>query len=146
MEKLIVNIKKLHPNAVIPTYAHVGTDVGMDITAVSIELNNHDYIGYKTGLAIEIPKGYGGFLFPRSSISKKDLSLCNSVGIIDPDYLGEVEFRFNLTSFNHPKIYGVGDKIGQLVIMPYPQVEFNEVDSFEPTVRGTNGFGSTDNK
>jgi dUTP pyrophosphatase len=76
-----VKIKKLHPDAVIPTYAKAG-DAGIDLVAVKINITN-EYIEYETGLAIEIPEGYFGAILPRSSNSKKDLLLCNSVGIID---------------------------------------------------------------
>lgn len=79
---MVVNIKKIHPNAVIPAYSKPG-DAGMDVTAVSVR-ETEDFIEYDTGLAIEIPKGYVGLLFPRSSNSKYDLQLCNSVGVIDP--------------------------------------------------------------
>ena len=79
--KLKVHVKKLHPDAVIPQYAKDG-DAGMDLVAVSSQYTQ-DYISYKTGLAFEIPQGYVGLLFPRSSNSKKNLLLTNSVGVID---------------------------------------------------------------
>ena len=79
---MLVNIKKLTPEAVIPLYAKVG-DAGMDLVATSVDFNNSQYIEYGTGLAIEIPKGYVGYIFPRSSNSKYDLQLCNCVGVID---------------------------------------------------------------
>lgn len=158
---MLVNIKKLVPEAIIPTYAKPG-DAGMDLIATSVNDDNDDYIEYGTGLAIEIPDGYVGLIFPRSSNSKKDLLLCNSVGVIDSGYRGEIKLRYkriiNTSSekfymkdnlFLAPSIYltidryEVGDKIGQIMIMPIPFVEFTEVDELSKTERGDGGFGST---
>jgi dUTP pyrophosphatase len=140
---MIVKIKKLDSKAVTPTYSKVG-DAAMDLTAISLSKVDKDefgYLEYGTGLAIEIPKGYVGLLFPRSSISNSGLILTNSVGVIDSGYRGEIKFRFKHipdTSF-----YKVGDRIGQLIIMPYPQIEFEEVQELSSTERGEGGFGST---
>lgn len=140
---MIVKFKKLHPDAVIPTR---GTDssAGLDITAIYV-IQTPEYIEYKTGLAFEIPEGYAGLLFPRSSISKKTLTLTNSVGILDSDFRGEISFRFKVTSANatDANLYQIGDRIGQLVIMPYPKVELQEVQKLNTTERGSGGFGST---
>ena len=143
---LKVKIKKLHPKAVIPAYANPG-DAGMDITATDVNYEK-DYISYKTGLAFEIPEGYVGLLFPRSSNSKKELLLCNSVGVLDSGYRGEVEFRFKLVGNGAPaegirNIYSVGERIGQIIIIPYPTVTFEETDTFSITERMVGGFGST---
>ena len=137
---MIVNIKKLHPNAVIPSYAKEG-DAGMDLTAVSVE-TTEDFIAYKIGLAFEIPEGHVGLLFPRSGNSKKDLLLANSVAVIDSGYRGDIEFRFKLHG-NGTKIYEVGDRVGQIVILPYPTITFNEVEELSETQRGATGFGSS---
>jgi dUTP pyrophosphatase len=140
---MIVKIKKLDSKAVTPAYAKAG-DAAMDLTAISIAKVDKDefgYLEYGTGLAIEIPEGYVGLLFPRSSISNSGLILTNSVGVIDSGYRGEIKFRFKHipdTSF-----YKVGDRIGQLIIMPYPQIEFEEVQELSSTERGEGGFGST---
>lgn len=140
---MIVKFKKLHPDAVIPTR---GTDssAGLDITAIYV-IQTPEYIEYKTGLAFEIPEGHVGLIFPRSSISKKSLSLANAVGVIDSDYRGEISFRFKVTSANatDANLYQIGDRIGQLVIMPYPKVELQEVQKLNTTERGSGGFGST---
>ena len=88
-----VKIKKIHKNAVIPTYAKDG-DAGMDLTATSKSYDKHGNVVYGTGLAFEIPKGFVGLLFPRSSNAKKDLLLSNSVGVLDSGYRGEVMFKF----------------------------------------------------
>lgn len=159
---MLVNIKKLVPEAVIPTYAKPG-DAGMDLIATSINNDSDDYIEYGTGLAIEIPEGYVGLVFPRSSNSKKDLLLCNSVGVIDSGYRGEIKLRFKRSpkyqyyTFKRflkfiteiliepitYKEYEVGDKVGQIMILPIPFVEFIEVDELSQTERGNGGFGST---
>ena len=139
---LKVNIKKLSEDAKIPKYAKDG-DAGLDLHATSISFEQH-YIEYGTSLAIEIPYGYVGLLFPRSSVSKRDLVLANSVGVIDSGYRGEIKLRFKLTMLEECLIYKQGDRIGQLVIMPYPQVELNEVEELSETARGDGGFGSTD--
>lgn len=144
MEKVNVKIRKSHPDAVIPTYAHPG-DAGMDVTAVWVQMTE-DYIEYDTGLQFQLPEGYVMLIFPRSSNSKKDLLLANSVGVLDSGYTGNLKLRFKRTvkTFdNLNKIYKVGDRIGQIVIIPYPAVNFTEVSEFEETERGSNGFGSS---
>jgi dUTP pyrophosphatase len=136
-----VNIKLEHPEAKIPTKAH-STDAGFDLAAVSITQTDQ-YIEYDTGVVVEIPKNHVGLVFPRSSISKYDLSLCNSTAVIDVGYLGTIKLRFSTKKESDNKIYVVGDRIGQLVIIPYPEVQFSIVDSFAATERNTGGFGST---
>ena len=144
-----VNIKKLNPNAVIPSYAKHG-DAGMDLTATSKSYDEHGNVVYGTSLAFEIPAGYVGLLFPRSSNTKKDLILGNSVGVIDSGYRGEVVFKFRELLPSERDIefgareYEIGDRIGQLIIMPIPHIEFNLVDELSYTDRGVGGFGSTD--
>ena len=144
-----VNVKKLDSNAVLPTYAKHG-DAGMDLTATSKRYDESGNVCYGTQLAFEIPTGYVGLLFPRSSNTKKDLILGNSVGVIDSGYRGEVVFKFRPVmpperdiEFG-PREYEIGDRIGQIIIMPYPQIEFNLVDELSTTDRGVGGFGSTD--
>jgi dUTP pyrophosphatase len=140
-----VKIKKLNPNAVIPSYSKEG-DAAMDLTAVDVEFTD-DYISYKTGIAIEIPKGYVGLVFPRSSNSKKDLLLTNSVGVIDSGYRGEIEIRYkrilNDRKGGTTSIYNTLDRVGQIMIIPYPSITFVEVDELSETERGDGGFGST---
>lgn len=145
--KLKVKVKKLVPEAVIPFYAHEG-DAGMDITCTSYEYDkNHDCYMYHSGLAFEIPEGYVMLIFPRSSNRKTDYYLTNSVGVLDSGYRGELMFAFkkrddNRENFNKPP-YEVGDRIGQIIILPYPQIEMLEVDELATSERGTGGFGST---
>lgn len=136
-----VKIKKIVENAVVPSYAKHG-DAGMDLTATSKTYDEHGNVVYGTGIAVEIPKGYVGLVFPRSSICKTDLLLTNSVGVIDSGYRGEIMAKFAYVSM-HNKKYHVGDRIAQLIIMPYPTIEFEEVDELSETERGSGGYGSS---
>lgn len=141
-----IKIKKLHPEAVIPTYAKPG-DAGLDLTAVARFIDNENNIVYSTGLAIEIPEGYVGLVFPRSSVSRRDLFMSNSVGVIDSGYRGEITIKFKMVksrigSSIH-SVYNIGDRVGQIIILPYPQIEFIEVEHLSQTDRGTGGYGST---
>ena len=146
-----VRIKKLHPNAVIPTYAKDG-DAGMDLTAVTKSYDRDGNIVYGTGLAFEIPKGYVGLVFPRSSLSRLDIALSNCVGVIDSGYRGEVTVKFKPAMlFNREqrpiilnnRIYEVGERVAQIIIIPYPQITFIEADELSETERGTGGYGSS---
>ena len=138
-----VKIKKLHPDAVIPVYSKPG-DAGLDLTATSIDDDSYGNIIYGTGLAIEIPEGYVGLLYPRSSNSKTDLYLTNHVGVIDSGYRGEIMFKFRpVNGIENAYIYAVGDRIGQLIIMPYPSIKFVETEELSDSDRGMGGFGST---
>ena len=134
-----VEIKKLHPRAVIPTYKNQG-DAGMDLTAIDIQYNDH-HITYKTGLAMSIPPGCVGLVFPRSSIYKRRQQLANAVGVIDSGYRGEIMLK--LTRSTDELEYCEGDRVGQIIILPYPFVEFEEVKQLSETERSTGGFGST---
>jgi dUTP pyrophosphatase len=140
----------------------------MDLTAISQRTEtgtdeNGDYLEYGTGLAIEIPEGHVGLIFPRSSVSKKDLFLANAVGVIDSGYRGEIKLRFKLEQQYdaldswvddqlyykegdrrfYANVYKVGDKIGQLMVIPYPHVELVETEELGSSDRGEGGFGST---
>lgn len=174
MKPIKVKIKKLHKDAVIPQYAH-GTDAGLDLTAVSRKHDEYGNVVYGFGLSFEIPEGYVGLIFPRSSNHKHYLTLTNSVGVIDSGYRGEVTAKFshNLIDFVprnfierimyfisgrlrglHADIrasqdcsydYNVGDRVAQMIIIPYPKVMFEEVQELSESERGTNGYGSTGN-
>lgn len=136
-----VRIMKLINNAVIPTYAKMG-DAGLDLTAVSKTKDDSGNVVYGTGLAFEIPQGYVGLVFPRSSNAKKDLWLTNSVGVIDSGYRGEVMFKYRPVSFKERE-YAVGERVGQLIIMPYPHIEVEEADELSESERSTGGYGSS---
>ena len=138
---MTVKIKRLTPNSIIPSYAKDG-DAGLDLTAVTQDVDSYGNIVYGTGLAFEIPKGYVGLVFPRSSNSKKDLWLTNSVGVIDSGYRGEVTFKYRPVDLEE-RIYHVGERVGQLIIMPYPHIEFEEVEALSETERGCGGYGSS---
>lgn len=138
---LEVKIKKLVENAVIPAYAKPG-DAGMDLTAISHEYKNGNHI-YGTGLAIEIPKGHVGLLFPRSSNRDTRAYLTNHVGVIDSGYRGEIKVTFKNVDLTALEPYKVGDRIAQLMIIPYPKINLVEVDKLSETERGTGGHGST---
>lgn len=140
-----IKIKKLTHNAVIPTYAH-DSDAGMDLTAVSKTYDTCGNVVYGTGIAIAIPNGYVGLIFPRSSNSKKDLLLSNAVGVIDSGYRGEIMLKFKRSYLGFRSVYKeyeVGDRVGQIIIMPYPKIQFTEVDELDSTDRGNGGYGST---
>ncbi len=143
-----VKFKKLSDKAVVPTKAH-SSDAGFDLTAtrVTSEVNEcgQFVLVYHTDLAMEIPDGYVGLVFPRSSISKKSLYQTNAVGVIDSNYRGEIIVKYkNTTGDSIPAVYNLGDKIAQLIIMPYPTIEFVETEELSETDRGEGGFGSTD--
>lgn len=143
-----LKIKRLTEDAILPIRAHKG-DAGIDLTCTTItqEINECGQliIVYHTGLAMEIPEGYVGLLFPRSSIANKSLSLTNSVGVIDSGYRGEVMAKMRSTTDVVPAIYKPGERFAQLVIVPIPEVEITEVAELSETDRGEDGFGSTEN-
>lgn len=144
-----VKIKKLVPEAVIPAYAH-DTDAGLDLVATSYEYKDDIRCHvYGTGLAVEIPEGYVGLLFPRSSNRKTESYLTNHVGVVDSGYRGEIMLSFKTRDYKAGEIqqlynpYEVGNKIAQLIIIPYPKIKFVEVDNLSDSDRGENGHGST---
>lgn len=178
-----VKFKKLHPDASVPRKAHP-SDAGFDLVATSCVFDEYGCATYGTGIAVEIPKGYVGLVFPRSSINKQDIFLTNSVGVIDSGYRGEIMAKFKPSllfcdlpeiggvgknendylgsrqedirtqyvahhgrihddaSFR-PRCYSVGDRIAQLLIIPYPEIEFVEADNLSSSDRGAGGYGST---
>ena len=140
--KLKIKIKRLHPAAVTPKYAKPG-DAGMDLTITGIKDNGPIKVTYSFGIAMEIPEGYVGLIFPRSSIKNTELYLSNSVGVIDSEYRGEIMATFNKTHGSDSMKYYIGDRAAQIIIMPYPHVEFEETVELSKTERGENGFGST---
>lgn len=140
-----VKIKKLYADAILPTKAHA-TDAGYDLYAHSKSYDEYGNVVYGSGVAMEIPRGYVGLVFPRSSNSKRHLILSNSVGVVDSGYRGEILFKFKLThkfGDNPQDVYELGDRIGQIIIMPYPEIEFVEVEKLSDSDRGTGGYGSS---
>lgn len=141
---LNVNIKKLDERAVIPSYAKPG-DAAMDLTAISYKYEDGNHI-YGTGLAIEIPKGFVGLLFPRSSNRKTAAYMTNHVGVIDSGYRGEIMITYKNRDYDyHNPPYKEGDRVAQLMIIPYPEINLTEVDELSKTERGERGHGSTGN-
>lgn len=178
---LRVHIKPLYLDSKIPTYAHA-TDAGMDLYCHSVHHDDYGNLVCGTGIAVAIPEGYVGLVFPRSSIADKCLNLRNCVGVIDSGYRGEILCKFgtkyiqvlphkwfdrvrNLftgkisglhksgitpiranNNWGEPDgrdIYRIGERIAQIIIMPYPKVVFEEVRELPKSDRGEGGHGST---
>ena len=143
--KIKVDIKKLHENAIIPTY---GTEfsAGADIYAlldepVTIAPGETKLI--HTGLAFAIPEGFVGLNFARSGMAtKRGLAPANKVGVIDSDYRGEVMVAL-YNQGNVPQTVEHGDRIAQMVFVPYYAADFALKDELDDTARGSGGFGST---
>lgn len=170
--RLKVKIKKLVPEACIPQYMKEH-DSAMDLVAVSKYFDEDGNCVFGTGLAMEIPIDHVGLLFPRSSNAKKDLILSNSVGIIDPGYRGEVMLKYKPSAYfasdmetinsgevtdgfdyvcfgkedidedDNVAVYNIGDRIGQILIIERPTIEWEEIDELSETERGTGSYGST---
>ena len=145
MQKVEVKIKKISPNAVLPTY---GTEnaAGADLSAclfAPITIDPGQTFVVKTGLTMEIPEGYVGLIYARSGLAtKRGLAPANKVGVIDSDYRGEIMVAlYNQSEL--PQKIEPGERIAQLVIVPYLRGVFNEVDELSDTTRGAGGFGST---
>jgi len=140
-----MKIKKVNPNAVIPTR---GSDqaAGYDLYACvegTTPIYPHATTLIGTGLAMEIPEGYFGAIFARSGLAtKRGLRPANCVGVVDSDYRGEVKVALHNDTEDIETI-GYGERIAQLVIIPYKAVEFEVVDDLDDTDRGEGGFGST---
>lgn len=146
---MLVRFSKLTSEAVTPKIAKQG-DAGYDLTAISYNYVDNvpvPFYNYEFGLAVEIPYGYVGLLFPRSSVSNKDLMLTNCVGVVDSSYRGPLSARFKTTHFKGelPNLYKSGERVVQLVIVPYLQATFEEVpyEELSKTERGAGGFGSS---
>jgi len=137
-----VKIKKLHENAVIPSYSKSG-DAGMDLTITSEIENTSFSVTYGFGIALEIPRGYVGLVFPRSSVRNQELLLSNSVGVIDSGYRGELQATFKKTNGLDSLKYKVGERGAQIIIMPHPNIELIEFKDLSDSERGDGGFGST---
>ena len=143
-----VNIKKLNENAIIPTYGSQYA-AGADLYAClegELTIEPNQTVLVKTGIAIEVPVGYGAFIYARSGLaSKRGLAPANKVGVVDCDYRGEVMVALHNHSTSAKSILP-GERIAQMVIAPYITAEFTEVESLSDTDRGEGGFGSTGRK
>ena len=140
-----VKIQYLNDKVPKPEYATSGS-AGMDLSASmeeAILVPAGGRVLIPTGIAIQIPEGYGGFVFPRSGLSfKKGISMCNCVGVIDSDYTGEIKVAVHNISQEEYTI-NPGDRIAQMVFLPVPQAELIPCESLDETERGSGGFGST---
>lgn len=143
---MTLKFKRLEEKAIMPIRAHK-SDAGIDLTCTRItqELNEAGQLilVYHTGLAVEIPEGYVGLLFQRSSVSNKSIVMTNCVGVIDAGYRGEIMSKFRSTTDVVPALYKPGERFAQLVIVPYLDVQIEEVAELSETERGENGYGST---
>ena len=137
-----IKVKRLNELAMLPTKAHA-TDAGFDLYAASKTYDNDGNVVYGCGLAFEIPEGYMGLVFPRSSNAKKSLLLSNSVGVIDSGYRGEVTAKFKRLYPISQGEYAIGERFAQLIIMPIPAVEFEEAEELSESERGVGGYGSS---
>lgn len=167
-----VKIKKLVPEACIPQYMKAD-DSGMDLVAVSKTFDADGNVVYGTGLSMAIPNEHMGLIFPRSSNAKKDLILSNSIGVVDPGYRGEIFLKFKPSGYfasevesledgletnsfdfvcfgkediedtDNVAVYNIGDRIGQIIIVPRPTIEWEEVEELSETERGAGGYGSS---
>ena len=143
-----INVKKLNEKAVMPTYGSeyaAGADLYACIES-EVTVAPHTTVMIPTGIAIELPVGYGGFIYARSGLaSKRNLAPANKVGVVDCDYRGEVKVALH----NHgetAQTVAVGERVAQLVVAPYVTAQFIEADELSDTVRGAGGFGSTGTK
>jgi len=146
LKNYAINVKytKLIRHAIAPTYAHE-TDAGMDLYAAEFHWDvDKEVWRYKTGIAFEIPVGFVGLVFPRSSICNVKANLTNCVGVIDSCYRGDVGLVFRDTDpFNSNAPYKVGDRIGQIIIIPIPKIKLQLVEELSETDRGDGGYGSS---
>ena len=145
---MTLNFVKLDKNAIVPTYG-TNMSAGADLYALpngDITVKAGDTVLIHTGIALQIPEGLGGFIFARSGIAtKRGLAPANKVGVIDSDYRGEIMVSIH----NHSNIDQTvlsGERVAQLVIMPYIKADFNECESLDETERASGGFGSTGTK
>ena len=143
-----INVKKVRESAKLPTYGSqyaAGADL-YACTESEIEIAPHSTAMIPTGIALELPVGYAGFIYARSGLaSKRGLAPANKVGVVDCDYRGEVIVALHNHGENAQKI-AAGERIAQLVVAPYITADFEEVDELSSTERGAGGFGSTGTK
>ena len=140
-----IKIKRLNERAKIPPF---GTEfsAGADLYCAEeheISVCSGQKCSIGTGISMEIPEGYVGLVFARSGLAcKNGLRLCNSVGVIDADYRGEIKVVLHNDS-EYVREIKPGERVAQMIVMPYPKVSFIEVEELSDTVRGESGFGGT---
>lgn len=139
-----IQVRRLDPELALPSYSHEG-DAGLDLrSATDLILNPGERTTIPTGIAIAIPRGYAGFVHPRSGLALREgLGMPNSPGLIDSGYRGELM----VVAMNHDRDQPIqirrGDRIAQLVVVPVAEVRFEEVDELPASVRGIGAHGST---
>ena len=140
-----IRVKKLHPNAILPTYgssAAVGADLYACLEA-PVTIQPGEVYWVSTGIALEVPQGCAGLVYARSSLgAKRGLAPANKVGVVDPDYRGEVKVVL-LNHSNQPQTLEPGERVAQFVITPVLTPAYVEVAELTDTARGEGGFGST---
>lgn len=138
-----IKIKLLSDKAKLPVK---GTDdsAGYDLTVASAFWDSkNNIISYGFGIALEIPKGWVGLIFPRSSIYKKNLDLTNCVGVIDSDYRGEISAKFRLINPNIDNVYAIRERAAQIVFVQHGNIDFKVSNELSETLRGAGGYGHT---
>lgn len=139
-----INLQKFDPNAIVPTLGTPGS-AGYDLYSLEDAILFKDKpTPIRTGIGLEIPKGYVGLICPRSGLSAKNaVTVHNGPGIIDSDYRSEIKVILISDNTQHNHIVKKGDRIGQIVFVKYKNFDFNIVGLLNSTERGENGFGST---
>lgn len=138
-----VKIKLLSNKAKLPVKG-TPDSAGYDLTAASVFWDrSNNIVSYGFGIALEIPKGYVGLIFPRSSVYKKNLDMSNCVGVIDSDYRGEISAKFRLLNPNLDNVYISGERIAQIVFIKHNNVDFKVSEELSETIRGDGGYGHT---
>lgn len=139
-----LKIRRLDRDLPLPAYAYEG-DAGLDlVSAIDVVLQPFERMAIPTGIAVAIPTGYAGFIQPRSGMAlKKGLSMANTPGLIDSNYRGELKVAAVNLDAHTPISISRGERIAQLVVQEVPVVTLVEVENLDDTVRGSNGFGSS---
>lgn len=134
---------KLSDGAKMPSHSHVG-DAGLDLALMeSVNIMPCSSVTVSTGVSVAIPEGYVGIVAPRSSMGRRGITIANSIGVIDSGYRGEIHLELLNTSMDTVKLVCEGERVAQLVVMPYAYCECVRTDSLDETERGTDGLGST---
>jgi dUTP pyrophosphatase len=139
-----LRVRRLRPEAVVPSRAYVG-DAGLDLAACErVELPPGERARVPTGLAVAIPVGYAGFVQPRSGLAARHgIAVVNSPGLIDAGFRGEVHVVLLNTDRSETFVAEPGERIAQLVVLAIPEADVREVDELPETERGERGFGSS---
>jgi dUTP pyrophosphatase len=137
-------VRRLRDDAVLPAQAYTG-DAGLDLAACGRhEVGPGERAVIPTGLAVEIPEGYGGFVLPRSGLAAHSgITLLNAPGLIDAGYRGEVQVVFHNTDRIEPFVVEPGMRVAQLVVLPVPGIALVEQEELTLSERGERGFGSS---